>query len=242
LLGGMRRDILASGGRENGRKGAMSREKADYSSISEVYDDARPSDAPHLAWWFAKIAAVGQLGPGKRLIDLGCGTGYHAKLLAEQAAWVVGLDFSMQALGAARKRSLIPVVRADARRLCFAEDVFDIVFCSGLSLFNTDDLEQIRELFVYYQRYLRPGGVILFLSASEFTGRPSKDSDWMNHRWKDLRRFVGGPHLGPFVFHPSIVRILGTASFNLAVTGVLKALNVFLRRRMPFLVIVPDSH
>ena len=114
-----------------------------------------------------------------------------------------------------------------------------MIFCSGLSIFNTDDLECIRGLFSYYQSYLRPGGVFLFLSASDFSGHLSKNSDWMNHRWRDILRSVDGAYLGPFVFHPKIIQMLGSAGFNSIVTAALRTLNVFVRRRLAFLMIVP---
>ena len=124
----------------------------------------------------AAMQKAGKACHAARILDLGCGTGYYAKFFAEQGGYVVGLDFSMRALKATKAHAAIPVIRADAGQLPFRKGTFDLLFCSGLSLFNTDDLPRIRALFGTYRSCLRPGGVLLFLSASDFSGHPSDDS------------------------------------------------------------------
>ena len=77
----------------------MSNNHADYSDIAEVYDAARGINRPHVAWWVDKLTKAGELGPGKRLLDLGCGTGRWALLLAEKMGCeVVGVDNSPEML------------------------------------------------------------------------------------------------------------------------------------------------
>src|SRR5205807_4771704 len=61
------------------------------------------------------------------VLDLGCGTGRHTKVLFERW-WTVGLDLSMALLKVARKESPdAPYVRADMRELPFADESFDLV-------------------------------------------------------------------------------------------------------------------
>src|SRR5438128_11400676 len=68
--------------------------------------------------------------PGREIhsvLDLGCGTGRHTKVLFERW-WTVGLDLSMAFLKVARKESPdAPYVRADMRELPFADESFDLV-------------------------------------------------------------------------------------------------------------------
>ena len=70
-------------------------EKADYREIAELYDQARTGDAHHLDWRFQRIADEGHLGPGRRLLDLGCGAGrWTIPLVQRSGREEVGLDRS----------------------------------------------------------------------------------------------------------------------------------------------------
>jgi ubiquinone/menaquinone biosynthesis C-methylase UbiE len=71
-----------------------------------------------------------QLGPGMRVLDVGCGPGRHAHALARQGVEVVGVDIASAFLAAAGAGTW---VRADARRLPFSPGSFDaaISLCQG---------------------------------------------------------------------------------------------------------------
>jgi SAM-dependent methyltransferase len=93
---------------------------------------------------------------GRLVLDLGCGTGRYARILAERgAADVVAMDFCMPMLGRVR----------GAHRVCggmlqlpFAADSFDIVI-SGLAVGHAPDLAVwARET----ARVLRTGGSLLY--------------------------------------------------------------------------------
>ena len=123
-----------------------------------------------------------QAAPTWRVLDLCCGTGDIALRFARRGARVVGVDFSVEMLGVARARSGVgaaspprpgernrggdaaptttPVwVRADALRLPFAHNTFDIVSV-GYGVRNLADIERgLREI----QRVLRPGGRLVSL-------------------------------------------------------------------------------
>jgi SAM-dependent methyltransferase len=67
---------------------------------------------------------------GKRVLDLGCGTGYGSAELAARAERVVALDGSAEAIEYAARHFALPnlcFVRASASRLPFAPDSFDVV-------------------------------------------------------------------------------------------------------------------
>ena len=75
----------------------------------------------------------------KRVLDLGCGTGFFLAELEAQRPGAVGLDISHDMLRVSEQ--YVPgarVVTADAERLPFAERSFDAVFCKG-SLHHTRD-------------------------------------------------------------------------------------------------------
>ncbi|GMV97254.1 MAG: hypothetical protein AMXMBFR83_16120 [Phycisphaerae bacterium] len=73
---------------------------------------------------------------GRTILDLCCGTGLTAMHFAYRGARVVACDISLAAVEIARQRarlsgigSRIRFLRADARRLPFADGTFDAVFC-----------------------------------------------------------------------------------------------------------------
>jgi ubiquinone/menaquinone biosynthesis C-methylase UbiE len=136
--------------------------KADYSEIASVYDRARPSDSPHLEWWFEKIAEAGQLGPGKRLIDLGCGTGRWTIPLAERTGCeAVGVDNSPGMLAKAREKDSdgrVTWLEADVEYLDTVErESFDCALMSLIMHHVHDHLTTFRGVY----RILRLGGVVL---------------------------------------------------------------------------------
>ncbi|HNV72508.1 MAG TPA: class I SAM-dependent methyltransferase [Candidatus Ozemobacteraceae bacterium] len=113
----------------------------------------------HIAPFFADAR-------GKRILDLGCGTGRHSFALARQGAHVIGLDFSDGMLRLAREKSapgaLPPqFVSGDLHEpLPFHHRQFDAIGCFLV-------IEHIRDrvgLFREMRRVCRPGGTII-LSA-----------------------------------------------------------------------------
>lgn len=99
---------------------------------------------------------------GKRVLDLGCGYGWHCKFAAEKgAAQVLGIDLSRRMLAEAERHN------ADERivyRCCgleeyeYPEDAWDCVL-SNLALHYVADLDGI---FALVHRTLVPGGIFLF--------------------------------------------------------------------------------
>lgn len=71
-----------------------------------------------------------RLSPTSRVIDIGCGEGYGAARLAEEAAFVVACDYASDAVVHARDRYAKPnmaFVVCDAQRLPFRDDSADVV-------------------------------------------------------------------------------------------------------------------
>jgi SAM-dependent methyltransferase len=109
------------------------------------------------------------LRAGERLLDLGCGFGRHAFEAARRGAHVVAVDLAADELAstvatfvAMREGGEVAVdvhtlaVRADARRLPFADGAFDRVIASEVLEHIADDGAAVTEL----ARVLRPGGTI----------------------------------------------------------------------------------
>ena len=99
---------------------------------------------------------------GKRVLDLGCGYGWHCRYAAERGAQqVLGLDLSRRMLERASRENGGPGI---TYQLCGIEDyaypegAWDLVV-SNLALHYVEDLEAVyRKVY----RTLVPGGVFLF--------------------------------------------------------------------------------
>ena len=128
-----------------------------FATIARRYDLLNDimSAGLHRRW---KRRLVELAGQPRDVLDLCCGTGDIALMFQ---ARVVGADFTEEMLHVARSRrqSEIVWIRADALRLPFADDSFDVVSV-GYGLRNLADIERgLREIL----RVLRPDGKFLSL-------------------------------------------------------------------------------
>lgn len=114
-------------------------------------------------WWKRRLARLAGVREGTTALDVCCGTGDVALVLARRGARVTGLDFSEAMLAVARQRAAghgnIELVQGDALQLPFADGAFEVVTIS-YGLRNLSDVEGgLREMW----RVLRPGGRLLIL-------------------------------------------------------------------------------
>lgn len=109
----------------------------------------------------ADAALLGPLS-GARVLEIGAGAGQGSRYAAAAGAWVVATDVSLGMLRAgapAQRNVAVPLAVCDARRLPFADDVFDVVFTAqGAIPFVGDPVAVMLEV----ARVLRPGGRFVF--------------------------------------------------------------------------------
>ena len=102
-------------------------------------------------------------------LDVGCGTGAFARLLAERADYVLGLDFSPQMIRLAREYSRqYPNAEfqvADATTWTFPRERFDCI--ASIATFHHLPFE---EMLAKMRDALRVGGVLLILDLYETGG------------------------------------------------------------------------
>ena len=114
--------------------------------------------------------AVQALWPGKeeRILDLGTGTGWTARLCAQQGAEVVGGDISKTLLEAAKRLSShlsdnLTFELADAEALPFEDNVFDALISTYGVIFAGRPPLAASEL----TRVVKPGGRLVLLTWLE---------------------------------------------------------------------------
>jgi ubiquinone/menaquinone biosynthesis C-methylase UbiE len=103
------------------------------------------------------------LSPTDRAIELGCGTGTTALLLADSVSHLTGIDLSGKMIEIARDKAAADGVAnvefaiSDARADQFEESAFDVVLAFNLIHLLSDAEEAARDV----RRLLKPGGVFV---------------------------------------------------------------------------------
>lgn len=112
----------------------------------------------------------------KRVLDLGCGYGWHARYAAEQgAASVTACDISEKMLAVAREKNAHSAVTY--RREAFEDadypaEAFDVVLCSLMLHYLADYGDFVEKV----HRWLKPGGILVYtVEHPVFTAYGSQD-------------------------------------------------------------------
>ena len=154
---------------------------------------------------YTRITALSGARPGDRVLDIGCGGGYLARLLAAAVApggQVTGLDTSAPAIGYARKRAAAncSFVLGVAQDLPWPDGSFDVV-ASTLAAHHIPDTAR-QDAFGEMYRVLRPGGALLvadFRPSRRRHSSPAGTSPRSPWRWtpRPNVRSTGGPAQRP---------------------------------------------
>jgi len=127
----------------------------------DLYAEWAPtySPYPHNALMEVEQMVVLSLLPpvsGRRVLDVGCGTGRYMRLVAALGAQVMGIDLSPAMLSRARDDGAV-VARGDMAALPVKSATCDVVLC-GLSIMDVGALAAVVKEFA---RVLRPRGVLV---------------------------------------------------------------------------------
>jgi len=126
--------------------------QAYYDDFSKAYE--RPRGAGyHRLIDDLEMDVMLPLCRGKRVLEVGCGTGLILSRVANEATEAIGMDLSKGMLRSAHERGLSVAV-ASATQLPFPDDSFDVV-CSFKVLAHVPD---IRTALAEITRVTRPGG------------------------------------------------------------------------------------
>lgn len=105
------------------------------------------------------------LGKGRRVLDVGCGTGIFTRLLAQKGINVTGVDESEKMLSIAKSKpelADVGFINANAEHLPFPDAHFDRVLCAFMIEFACNPLKVITEMI----RVLKPGGIMVIATLN----------------------------------------------------------------------------
>ncbi|MGD1002536.1 MAG: class I SAM-dependent methyltransferase [Candidatus Brocadiia bacterium] len=97
--------------------------------------------------------------PGRRALDVGCGTGMLMAALKPYGS-VVGVDSSEGMIAVLRREGRGEAVVAPVDRLPFEDGSFDVVFCVAV-LHHVAEPEKVRRAIHEMVRVARPGGALV---------------------------------------------------------------------------------
>jgi SAM-dependent methyltransferase len=161
------------------------RNRASWNEEADAYQREHASqlnrfDRPGWGVWQIPDARLDVLGDvrDRDVLEYGCGGGQWSIALARRGARPVGLDVSGRQLTHARRLQgragvAFPLVNADAERVPFADESFDVVFCDHGAMTFADPRRTVPEV----ARLLRPGGTFVFNIASPLLWLTIADGD-----------------------------------------------------------------
>lgn len=95
---------------------------------------------------FQAVADASAIGPGTRVLDVGCGSGEFCRLAAARGANVSGIDGAEGMIGIARRAAPAAELRIGAmERVPWDEDRFDVVAGFNAFHFAADMVDALRE-------------------------------------------------------------------------------------------------
>jgi 2-polyprenyl-3-methyl-5-hydroxy-6-metoxy-1,4-benzoquinol methylase len=141
---------------------------AEYNAWHQRVFDSAPEHPDEESPWYRLV--LEHLAPieSKKVLEVACGRGGFARLLASRGAAVFGADFSETAVRIAQTKvpksgRKVQVAQADAQHLPYAEESFDIVISCETIEHLPDPASALREM----RRVCRPGG-LLYLTTPNY--------------------------------------------------------------------------
>ncbi|AFH47744.1 SAM-dependent methyltransferase [Ignavibacterium album JCM 16511] len=159
--------------------------KTDYNKIASAYDERYKSNyLPKVEESLLSIASEKSI---RLILEAGCGTGRWLKALTSLNKKLFGLDYSIGMLKVADTEQYdLMLINADACKLPFAKNSFDMIFCiNAIHHFPNKEL-----FFSEATATLSQNGIICIYGVD-----PQIDKDWYVYDYfnevyeKDLERF-----------------------------------------------------
>lgn len=152
------------------------RETQMYTKLARHYDRIHrfvnyQAQADFIASQFGKHNQSG----GKRVLDVACGTGTHANLLAGKGFSVVGLDKSRDMLEQARRKGKNIEYVLDDMKDFRLDARFDLVICMFNSILYNLDRGELKRTLLNFKSHMERGGLLIFDAFGKSAGIEKKD-------------------------------------------------------------------
>jgi SAM-dependent methyltransferase len=140
--------------------------RATFSEAAELYDRARPGYPPQLVDDLAELAGV---GPGCRVLEIGCGTGQATVPLAERGCRIVAVELGARLAEVARRKLAgypdVAVVTAAFEDWPAPPNSFDVVL-AATAFHWVDPAVRVTKSAAT----LRPGGALATIATYHIAG------------------------------------------------------------------------
>ena len=138
---------------------------------------------------------VAPLATGRKVLDLGCNTGYGAAMLADVAQHVTGVDVSASAIGTAKQcydRKNLEFLETNGQSLPFDSDSYDIIVSCQVIEHIVDYEAFLGEI----KRVLKPDGIVIFTTPNALIRLDPGMKPWNEFHVREfsageLERFLG---------------------------------------------------
>lgn len=165
--------------------------------------------------WEPLLDAAG-IGPGNRVLDVGCGSGELLEHLQDQGARPGGVDPAARMVELARARAVgADVRRGDVEHLPFDDAAFDAVLAVNAVQFADDLDDALAEI----ARVLVPGGVVGLAGWAE---RSRNDLDGINVALAEADD-EDPPEDGPLRLPGGLAAVLADAGWEVLDSGIVPA-------------------
>jgi len=143
-----------------------------YNDWHQRVFDSAPEHADEGSPWYSLVLEYLVPIKGKRVLEVACGRGGFARLLAARGAVVSGSDFSETALRIARNQipqnragaTRVDFVQTDAQNLPYAEESFDIIISCETIEHLQNPLQALKEM----ARVCRTDGLLYLTTPNYF--------------------------------------------------------------------------
>ncbi|MCY7413752.1 MAG: bifunctional demethylmenaquinone methyltransferase/2-methoxy-6-polyprenyl-1,4-benzoquinol methylase UbiE [Salinibacterium sp.] len=136
-----------------------------FDGVAKHYDRTNTmlSGGNAVLWRAATVRAVAPAA-GERILDIAAGTGTSSVALQKNGAKVIALDFSAGMIAEGRrKHPSVEFVQADAEKLPFGDNEFDVVTIS----FGLRNVNEPKAALSEMYRVLKPGGRLVICEFSK---------------------------------------------------------------------------
>lgn len=143
------------------------RQRSYYRGAGGLHRNIAPGESPYVHRHIDEVLKAAGVAPGARVLDVGCGAGRHALLLAARGYEVDGLDLSADLLASIHARQP-GAMRTHCADIAQPPKELEGRFEAVLGFFMLHHLLDPQAAFAGVAGVLRPGGRAVFIEPNPF--------------------------------------------------------------------------